>query len=63
MNFQLINLYKDPDGVKVFSMGTTQVCEAGQNRSSTNNDSAREISLLQKKIQDLEMELQVIKMA
>ena len=63
MNFQLINLYKDTDGVKVFSMGTTHVSEASQNRSSTNSDSAREISLLQQKIRNLEMELQVIKLS
>ena len=62
MLFQLINLYKDPDGVKVFSMGTTNVSEASQNRSSTNIDSAREISLLQQKIKNLQMELQVIKL-
>ena len=63
MNFQLINLYKDTDGVKVFSMGTTHVSEASQKRSSTNSDSAREISLLQQKIRNLEMELQVIKLS
>ena len=62
MNFQLINLYKDQDGVNVFSMGTTHVSEVSQNGTSTNSDCAREISLLQQKINDLEMELQVIKL-
>ena len=57
--FQLISLYKDPAGTNVFSNGTTQASSMFQLGIMENGNGNTEVASLKKKIQDLEIELQV----
>jgi len=56
---QLISLYKDPSGSKVFANAAAKASSIGQIGMAENGDITIEVASLKKKIQNLETKLQV----